>query len=215
MRINEIITEANINQQLSRYHPETRTYRGSYNTIPTSTSVGADDITARLKQADQYSDDEMYDKDAHDSYGSISNTEKNIDRESLKKLIAPAMDTLLPREKQVLALRYWKDYDLDETATRMQLSIERVRQIEAKALRKLKHPRHSDAFRSALGLNTVRYDTTANGAYSQGVQDGYHNATPQNYGSELQSHYQTGYLSGKAERDAKTGTPSYLSKRMT
>jgi RNA polymerase primary sigma factor len=52
--------------------------------------------------------------------------------------------TLTPREEQVLRLRFGigerSDHTLEEVGTRFTVTRERIRQIEAKALRKLRHP---------------------------------------------------------------------------
>src|SRR5207302_3066541 len=52
--------------------------------------------------------------------------------------------TLTPREEQVLRLRFGvgerSEYTLEEVGTRFAVTRERIRQIEAKALRKLRHP---------------------------------------------------------------------------
>jgi RNA polymerase primary sigma factor len=65
----------------------------------------------------------------------------------LKDLIEKALKTLNPREASVLRLRYGIDdgqeRTLEEVGTVFNVTRERVRQIEAKALRKLKHPTRS------------------------------------------------------------------------
>ena len=61
-------------------------------------------------------------------------------RDQTKKVLA----TLTPREEQVLRLRFGigerSDHTLEEVGTRFAVTRERIRQIEAKALRKLRHP---------------------------------------------------------------------------
>lgn len=60
------------------------------------------------------------------------------------------LETLRPREASVLRMRFGLDHEeqtLAETATAHGLSTERVRQIEAKALRKLRHPRRAKHLR--------------------------------------------------------------------
>src|SRR6185369_7328857 len=61
-------------------------------------------------------------------------------RDQTKRVLA----TLSPREEQVLRLRFGigerSDHTLEEVGTRFAVTRERIRQIEAKALRKLRHP---------------------------------------------------------------------------
>jgi RNA polymerase primary sigma factor len=61
-------------------------------------------------------------------------------RDQTRKVLA----TLTPREEQVLRLRFGigerSDHTLEEVGTRFAVTRERIRQIEAKALRKLRHP---------------------------------------------------------------------------
>ena len=47
---------------------------------------------------------------------------------------------LLPRESEVIRCRFWHGWSLDEVATWMKISGERVRQLETRALRKMRHP---------------------------------------------------------------------------
>ncbi len=57
--------------------------------------------------------------------------------------------TLTPREEQIVRLRFGigerSDYTLDEVGQRFAVTRERIRQIEAKALRKLRSPKRSRA----------------------------------------------------------------------
>ena len=70
--------------------------------------------------------------------------------EQIRKIIA----TLTPREERVLRLRFGigeeGDHTLDEISRDFSLTIERIRQIEAKALRKLRQPRTSGPLRSFM-----------------------------------------------------------------
>ena len=65
----------------------------------------------------------------------------------LKEQLAEVMDTLTPREAKVLKLRFGledgKARTLEEVGREFQVTRERIRQIEAKALRKLRHPSRS------------------------------------------------------------------------
>jgi len=62
--------------------------------------------------------------------------------------------SVTPREERVLRMRYGigmnKDHTLEEVGKQFSVTRERIRQIEAKALRKLKHPSRSRMLRSFL-----------------------------------------------------------------
>ena len=62
--------------------------------------------------------------------------------------------TLTAREEQILRMRFGigqkSDFTLEEVGQQFSVTRERIRQIEAKALRKLKHPSRSRKLRSFL-----------------------------------------------------------------
>jgi RNA polymerase sigma factor (sigma-70 family) len=150
MKAREIF-EANINQQVSRWHPETQTYRGADNKIPQSDTVDPDDVTARHRRVDRFTNqDAAWNTDIDNS---ISGTDTKIDREKLIPLVKAAMKDLEPMEKEVLNYRFWHNLTLEQTGEKLGLSKQRIRQIEAQALRKLKHPRRGDSLRNAMGLS--------------------------------------------------------------
>ena len=64
------------------------------------------------------------------------------------------LDTLTPREAKVLRMRFGiemnTDHTLEEVGKQFDVTRERIRQIEAKALRKLRHPSRSEKLRSFL-----------------------------------------------------------------
>ena len=70
--------------------------------------------------------------------------EEYATNEILKEEIKAVLSTLQPREQQVLELRFGlidgTSYTLEEVGKRFNVTRERIRQIEAKALRKLRHP---------------------------------------------------------------------------
>ena len=72
----------------------------------------------------------------------------------LKKQLEEVLDTLTEREKKVLALRFGLDdgrsRTLEEVGKEFGVTRERIRQIEAKALRKLKHPSRSKKLKDFL-----------------------------------------------------------------
>ncbi len=76
-------------------------------------------------------------------------------RELLRDQIRNALTFLNERERHVLELRFGlldgRDHTLEEVGQRLGVTRERVRQIEAKALRKLRHPRSSRSLRDYLG----------------------------------------------------------------
>ena len=67
-----------------------------------------------------------------------------VSRELLKDALNKVLDTLSPREKKVLIMRFGfedgKPKTLEEVGREFKVTRERIRQIEAKAIRKLKHP---------------------------------------------------------------------------
>ena len=73
----------------------------------------------------------------------------------LKEQLEEVMNTLTPREAKVLKLRFGledgKARTLEEVGRQFQVTRERIRQIEAKALRKLKHPSRSKKLRDYMG----------------------------------------------------------------
>ena len=72
----------------------------------------------------------------------------------LRDTVTRALETLTPREERVLRMRFGlgtnADCTLEEVGQTFSVTRERIRQIEAKALRKLKHPSRSRALRSFL-----------------------------------------------------------------
>ena len=72
----------------------------------------------------------------------------------LKEQLLSVLDTLTPREEKVLRLRYGiddgKPRTLEEVGREFNVTRERIRQIEAKALRKLRHPSRSKKLKDFL-----------------------------------------------------------------
>jgi len=73
---------------------------------------------------------------------------------SLRGVTKDVLDTLTPREAKVLRMRFGiemnTDHTLEEVGKQFDVTRERIRQIEAKALRKLRHPSRSERLRSFL-----------------------------------------------------------------
>ncbi|HVC48950.1 MAG TPA: RNA polymerase sigma factor RpoD [Burkholderiales bacterium] len=73
---------------------------------------------------------------------------------SLREATKEVLETLTPREAKVLRMRFGiemnTDHTLEEVGKQFDVTRERIRQIEAKALRKLRHPSRSDRLRSFM-----------------------------------------------------------------
>ena len=73
----------------------------------------------------------------------------------LKEQLEDVLSTLTPREKKVLELRFGledgRNRTLEEVGKEFNVTRERIRQIEAKALRKLRHPSRSKVLKDFLG----------------------------------------------------------------
>ena len=76
---------------------------------------------------------------------------------SMRYVVKDVLDSLTPREAKVLRMRFGvemsTDHTLEEVGKQFDVTRERIRQIEAKALRKLRHPSRSDKLKSFLEGN--------------------------------------------------------------
>jgi len=74
--------------------------------------------------------------------------------DSLRNVTKDILDSLTPREAKVLRMRFGiemnTDHTLEEVGKQFDVTRERIRQIEAKALRKLRHPSRSEKLKSFL-----------------------------------------------------------------
>lgn len=82
--------------------------------------------------------------------------EENLMRVSMQKDLRSMLSLLNEREQKILRLRYGfengKIYSLSDTASIMNLSRERVRQIQAKAIQKLRQPNQKKSLRDYLEI---------------------------------------------------------------
>jgi RNA polymerase primary sigma factor len=85
---------------------------------------------------------------------SASSPIESATNESLKEIVLEMLESLTPREAKVLRMRFGidmnTDHTLEEVGKQFDVTRERIRQIEAKALRKLRHPTRSEKLRSFI-----------------------------------------------------------------
>jgi RNA polymerase primary sigma factor len=74
--------------------------------------------------------------------------------DSMRDVVKDVLDSLTPREAKVLRMRFGvemsTDHTLEEVGKQFDVTRERIRQIEAKALRKMRHPSRSDKLKTFL-----------------------------------------------------------------
>jgi len=84
-------------------------------------------------------------------YESAEKPEDQLNKKDLRAMLLQGLESLTPREKQVVLLRFGLDesreHTLEEVAQVMDITRERVRQIEAKAFRKLRDPSRTYLFK--------------------------------------------------------------------
>lgn len=83
-----------------------------------------------------------------------STVEDIVERDALKQALNDILKTIKPREEKVIRLRFGlddgKERTLEQVAREFMVTRERIRQIEAKALRKLRHPSRSKKLKDFL-----------------------------------------------------------------
>lgn len=123
-----------------------------------------------LKQA-YYTHGYLHDKDMPElpcpptEYKEYVDPEEELSKKEMVGVVGEVLEGLTPREAKVLYLRFGigltRDYTLDEVGVYFDVTKERIRQIEAKALRKIKHPSRSDVLRQLLGVYETEYERHA------------------------------------------------------
>ncbi|HVF63790.1 MAG TPA: RNA polymerase sigma factor RpoD [Casimicrobiaceae bacterium] len=98
-------------------------------------------------------DDDSHLGDFIEDLSTIAPSEAAVNA-SLRDVCKEILDSLTPREAKVLRMRFGiemnTDHTLEEVGKQFDVTRERIRQIEAKALRKLRHPSRSEKLRSFL-----------------------------------------------------------------
>ncbi|MFT0851003.1 RNA polymerase sigma factor RpoD [Achromobacter sp. F4_2707] len=98
-------------------------------------------------------DDDSHLGDFIEDVGTLSPAESAL-HGSMRDVVKEVLDSLTPREAKVLRMRFGiemsTDQTLEEVGKQFDVTRERIRQIEAKALRKLRHPSRADKLKSFL-----------------------------------------------------------------
>jgi DNA-binding CsgD family transcriptional regulator len=137
------------------YRPYGKVFKG--HTVPYGTLVGASD---ELKQA-YYTLGYLRDEDLPElpcpptEYQECVSPEEELFKKEMVGVVGGVLGSLTPREAKVLFVRFGiglpQDYTLEEVGVMFGVTRERVRQIEAKALRKLRDPSRADVLRESIG----------------------------------------------------------------
>ena len=141
--------------------PYGKVFKG--HTVPYGTLVGASDELKKVYYTYGYLRDEDIPelpcpRYEHKDY---VDPEEELSKKQMVGVVQEALETLTPRTIKVLCLRFGiglaQDYTLEEVGMTFEVTRERIRQIEAKALRDLRHPQRSEKLRQLIGW----YESTA------------------------------------------------------
>lgn len=83
-------------------------------------------------------------------------TLEKVQQEQLKAVIWPMVDNLEGQQSRVIRMRFQDNLTLKETGEVLGVSLERVRVVQAKGLRKLSHPKYTDILRTFLEDGEIR-----------------------------------------------------------
>jgi len=130
--------------------------------IPYGTMVGVDPEIRLAYYSHGYKEDYMLPEMPCPPIDSeYVDPEEELFKKEMVGVVQEAIETLAPRAFKVLCLRFGigltQDYTLEEVGRTFEVTRERIRQIECKAFRDLKHPNRSEKLRELLGW----YETTA------------------------------------------------------
>ena len=144
-------------EKLSKYKKIEQELSQKYNREPTENEI-AEKMNVSVKEirelkeylSDAVSLDAPIGEDKEDSFGSFvedssnGNPADNYEKEDMSKILLKVLDTLPEREAGILKMRFGIGYSspltLEEVGKRYSLTRERVRQIEASALKKMRNP---------------------------------------------------------------------------
>ena len=154
-----------------------------------------------------------FDKDA-DLYALIADEKsaasaESAERDQLRKDAERVLETLTPREEKILRMRYGigekHDHTLEEIGDSFHLSRERIRQIEKKALKKLRHKSKSGVLRPHYDENVnVGRRTPVGEIINLNLTD--NTPQPQQYWQQpKQEHHEDKYAAGSHEKKDDNG----------
>ena len=83
--------------------------------------------------------------------------DRTENQRDILRLLTKAFKTMGLQEVQILRLRFWKEMTYIEIGSMFELTGERIRQIESKALRRMKHPSRLDHLRQYGDLFTGKW----------------------------------------------------------
>jgi len=132
-------------------------------TIPYGTLVGVSDELRQAYYYNGYKEDSMLPELPCPplEYLDYVDPEEELFKKEMVTVVADVLETLTPKAIKVLRMRFGigldSDYTLEEVGKTLDLTRERIRQIEVKGIRSLKHPDRVEM----LGVLIGRYKTTS------------------------------------------------------
>jgi RNA polymerase sigma factor (sigma-70 family) len=138
--------------------PYGKVFKG--HTIPYGTLAGASDELRQAYYYNGYKEDSMLPELPCPplEYLEYVDPEEELFKKEMVTVVADVLDTLSPRAIKVLRMRFGigldSDYTLEEVGKTYDVTRERIRQIEAKGLRHLKHPNRADILREIYKEST-------------------------------------------------------------
>jgi flagellar biosynthesis GTPase FlhF len=135
-------------------------------TIPYGTLVGVSEELRLTYYTYGYKEDSMLPElpCPPTEYQEHVSPEEELFKKEMVGVVGEVLGSLTRREAKVLFVRFGiglpQDYTLEEVGVMFGVTRERIRQIESKALRKLRHPSRADVFRKMLGMLDTKEEKT-------------------------------------------------------
>ena len=146
--------EANLHQQADREPSREELAEASELTVDRLLLL--DQITANTVSLESYTRSGQGGIEDFVACEKTPNPLTEITRQDLTDEVKTALTTLPPREQRIVSLRYGledgEEHSLQEIGTLLNLSRERIRQLEVRALNRLRHPARCERFRDFVGV---------------------------------------------------------------